>query len=144
MNYRIFIFSKNEFKIIIIGTVIGGILQVICYKYLKNHPELLNNDNSEKLEPEKPEKPGLRRFVPRGGALLEIAGAKLVINVGALIISVAQKGALAAMLLTSGGVLVSKIPETSISTVVRNALAVTHSDLEKGYILVNGKKNYFE
>ena len=50
MNYRIFIFSRNELKIIIVGTIIGGVFQLICWKYLKNHPELLNNENSKKLE----------------------------------------------------------------------------------------------
>jgi hypothetical protein len=53
MDYRIFIFSRNELKIILVGTVIGGIFQLICWKYLKNHPELLNNENSEKLEPKR-------------------------------------------------------------------------------------------
>ena len=48
MDYRILIFSRKDLKIIIIGTVIGGVLQVICRKYLKDHPELLNNENSEK------------------------------------------------------------------------------------------------
>ncbi len=66
MDYRIFIFSKNELKIIIVGTIIGGVFQLICWKYLKNHPELLNNENSEKLELKEvqPKKRGLRRFFP--------------------------------------------------------------------------------
>lgn len=137
MDYQIFIFSRNELKIVIVGTIIGGILQIICWKYLKNHPELLNNDNSEKLEPKKP---GLRRFFPRGGALVEIAGAKLVVNVAATIIFVAKKGAWIGMFLTCSGVLIKKIPKNAISTILHNALPIRHSDLEKGYILVDGKK----
>lgn len=137
MDYQVFIFSRNDLKIVIVGTIIGGILQIICWKYLKNHPELLNNDNSEKLEPKKP---GLRRFFPRGGALVEIAGAKLVVNVATTIIFVAKKGAWISMFLTCSGVLIKNIPKNAISTILHNALPIRHSDLEKGYILVDGKK----
>jgi hypothetical protein len=137
MNYQIFIFSRNELKIIIVGAIIGGILQVICLKYLKNHPELLNNDNSEKLETKKP---GSRRFFPRGGALVEIAGAKLVINVATTIIVLAQKGAWIGIFGTASVVVMKKIPINAVSTILRNALPSKHSGLEKGYILVDGKK----
>ena len=67
-------------------------------KYLKNHPELLNSKNFEKLEPKElqPKKPGLRRFFPRGGALIEIAGAN-----AATIVYIAKKGALTAMIITA-------------------------------------------
>ena len=87
MDYKIFIFSRNELKIILIGTVVGGILQIICWKYLQNHPELLNSENSKRLKPKKiqPSKPGVRRFFPRGGALVEVVGAKLVLNLGVAI-----------------------------------------------------------
>jgi hypothetical protein len=147
MDYRIFIFSRNELKIILVGTVIGGIFQLICWKYLKNHPELLNNENSEKLEPKEiqpkeiqPKKPGLRRFFPRGGALVEVAGAKIVINVAATIVSIAKKGTLTATIITAGGVLIKKVPKTAISTVIRNAFPTQHADFEKGFILVDGKR----
>lgn len=97
----------------------------------------MNNDNSEKIEPKKP---GLRRFFPRGGALVEITEVKLVVNVAATIFYVAKKGALTAMFLTASGIFIKKIPKNAISTVVRNSLPITHSDLEKCYILVDGKK----
>ena len=142
MNYQIFILSRNELKIIIVGTIVGGIFQLIYHNYIKNHPELLNNENSEKLEPKKvqPEKPAFRRFFPRGGVIIELVGAKLTINVIKTIIYVANKGALTAMLITASGVLIKKIPKTAISTVVRNSLPTTHLGLEKGYILVDGKE----
>jgi len=107
-------------------------LQIICRKYLKNNPELLDNENSKKLQPKKR---GLRRFFPRGGA-----GAKLVMNIGTVITYIAQKGTLTAILLTATGVVIKKIPANAVSRVVRNALPITHSDLEKNYILVDGKK----
>jgi hypothetical protein len=146
MDYRIFIFSRNELKIILVGTVIGGIFQLICWKYLKNHPELLNNENSEKLEPKEiqPQKPGLRRFFPRGGALVEVAGAKIVINVAATIVYIAKKGTLTATIITAGGVLLKKVPKTAVSTVIRNALPTQHADFEKGFILVDGKRIFLD
>ena len=142
MNSRVFIFSKRELTIIVLGTVLGGVLQVICYKYLQNHPESFNDENSKKIEPvNETKKPGLRRFFPRGGALIEIiGGVKIVINVASLITYIAQKGTLVGVILTTTGVIVKKIPATAVSTIVRNALPTTHSGLGKGFIIVDGQK----
>lgn len=137
MQYKVFILSKGELKIILFGTVIGGVFQLICWKYLRNHPELLNNKNSEKLEPKKP---GLRRFFPRGGALIEIVGAKIVINAAAIIVYIAKKGALTAMLITASGIFIKKIPKTAISTIIRNSLPAHHTDFKKDFTLVDGKE----
>ena len=63
-------------------------MQVICWQYLKNHPELLNNKNSEKVELKES---GLRRFFRRGGAFIEIADAKIVINIAAILTYIAKK-----------------------------------------------------
>jgi hypothetical protein len=146
MNYRILILSRNDLKIIILGTVIGGIFQVISWKYLKDHPELLKNENPEKVEPViETKKPRLRRFLPRGGAIIEITAAKLVVNIAGVITFVAQKGTLTGMILTVTGVVIKKIPTTALSTFVHNALPTMHSDLErKKYILVDGKKMYLD
>lgn len=147
MDYQVFILSRRELKIIIVGTIIGGVFQLICWKYLKeHHPELLNNENSEKLEPKEVQskKPGLSRFSPRGGALIEIASAKIVINVAATIVFIAKKGTATAMILTAGGIFIKKVPKTAISTIIRNALPTQHSDFEKGFILVDGKKMFLE
>lgn len=142
MYYQIFIFSKNEQKIIIGGTIIDGVLELICCKYLKNHPELLNNENFEKLKPKEiqPKKPGLPRFFPGGGALVEIAAAKIVINVAASIVYIAKKKTLTAMILTASGVFVKKVPKTAISKVIPNSLPTQHSGFKKDFILVDGKK----
>ena len=142
MSYRILIFSRNDLKMIIVGTVIGGILQVICWKYLKGHPELLNNQNSEEVEPViETKKPGLRRFLPRGGAILGITGAKLV----AVISYLAENGAIAGLLLSCTGVIVKKIPATAISTYLCDAFPQNLPELEKKkFILVKGKKIYLD
>lgn len=145
MDYRIFIFSRNELKIIIVGGIIGGVFQLISWKYLQNPPELLNNENSEKLESKEvqPKKPGLRRFFPRGGALLEITGAKIIINTAATLVYIAKNGAWTAIIITASSIFIKKVPKNAISTMIRNSLPTQHSDFERGFILVNGKKNFF-
>jgi len=149
MTYQVLIFSKNDLKIIIIGTVFGGVLQFVCWKYLKNHPELLKNQNSKKVEPLiKNKKPGLRRFLPRGGAFIEITGAKLVFNTAAVLNFIANKGAWTGLFLTSATVTLKKIPSTALTKYVRDALPHTHSDsgkLEtKQFTLVDGEKIYLD
>ena len=78
------------------------------------------------------------------GALIEIAAAKIVVNVAATIVYIAKKGALTSMVITASGVFIKKVPKTAISTVIRNSLPTQHSDFEKGFkkgfILVDGKK----
>jgi len=134
MDYRILIVSRKDLKIIIIGTVIGGIFQLICRKYLKNHPELLHNENVKKVKPViETKKTKLRRFFPRGGALISITGAKIVVDISAAIVYIADKGMVTGTILALIGIGVKKvpIPMNAISTVLRNALPTTHSDLEK-------------
>jgi|GEM_PF-4656715 len=43
LTYLKFLISRNDVKIIIICTITGGILQVISKRYLKNHPEFLED-----------------------------------------------------------------------------------------------------
>ena len=53
---------------------------------------------------------------------------------------IAKNGAWLTMAVTTGLIVGKKIPTTAISTVLRHALPVNHSNLEKGYVLINGKK----
>lgn len=148
MNYRILILSKNDLKLIIFGAVIGGIFQIICCEYLKNHRELLKNDNPVN----KTKNPGFRTFFPRGGVLFEVTGAKVVINLVGVITFISKKGTLTGIILAGSAVVIKKIPLTAISTVLRkvvhNASPTTHSHwgkLEKTkFFIVDGKKIYLD
>lgn len=133
MNYHVFIFSRREIKIVILGTVFGGILQLVCWKYIKDHPELLNSENSEKLEPK-------TRFFPRGGAIMELIGTKIVFNVAPTIIFLAKNGIPLGALLSGSFVVLKKIPQTAVSTVLREALPTQHSDYGKAIVLDDRKK----
>jgi len=149
MSSRILLYSKNDLKIILLGTMLGGILQVFCLMYLKNHPELLNTQNPKKVEPViGTKKTGLRRLFTRGGAILEVTGARIIVNVGGVIISLAKKGFVGGMLISFGGVTLKKIPSTAICNYLRDALPHSHTDLGKlekqQFILIDGEKIYLD
>jgi hypothetical protein len=60
--------------------------------------------------------------LPRGGAIVEITGAKIVINAVAAVNYMTQKGALLAAALSSGVIIGKKISVTAISIYVRDVL----------------------
>lgn len=78
MSSTILVFFRNDLKVIIIGTLAGALLQVICAKYIKDHLEVFDRQNSTTSEPiiENP-KIGLRRFSPRGVRCLKLSPLKL-------------------------------------------------------------------
>ena len=53
---------------------------------------MLENSNDKKVEEPvgKPKKRGLSRFLPRGGALVELTGAKIVFQIAPVITYVAK------------------------------------------------------
>lgn len=132
MDYQIFILSKKDIKLIVIGVVVGGLLQFICARYVKNHPELLNNNNPQEIAP--------KTSVPHGGALVEIAGAKIIFNIGLAVAYTAKKGALMGLLSTAGLVFFKKIkiPVNALATIVRQSLPTYYSGLEKRFFIVDG------
>ena len=67
---------RSDLRIFIICTLTGGILQIAARKYLKKHPEFSED------KPVTKRRPGLP--FPRGGALLEITGVKVLVTIVAL------------------------------------------------------------
>ena len=61
-----------------------------------------------------------RFFSPRGGALIEISGISVKI-VAKVVLNFLAKKRLLAGILTSSGIVISKIPATGISTYLRDA-----------------------
>lgn len=133
------IFCRNDVKIVIICTVTGGILQVISKRYLKSHPEFLED------APVTKKKYRLPRFIShRGGAFIEITGVSIKV-VGKVVLNFLAKKGLMAGVLTGGSLVVSKIPATAISTYLRDAFPQNLPHLEKKkFILVNGEKIYLD
>jgi len=139
------ILGRKEIKTFLIFTVTGGVLQIICRRYIKNHPEFFEEKNSnitiKEAEPgikNKNRNPRFRNFFPRGGQMIELSLAKVAITF------LADKGLLAG-LLSGVGVVLSKIPKSAISTYLRDAFPQNLPQLErKRFLLVDGEKIYFD
>ena len=135
--------SRKEIKILIIGTATGGILQVTCRRYIKNHPEFSEekNVNIKEIEPEteleiKNKNRKFRDFVPPGGAIPEVS-----IGIAKVIIKFLAENGLIAGLITGSGVALSKIPTTAISTYLRNSFPQNLPELERQkFTLIDGEK----
>lgn len=126
---------RNDVKILIIGTIIGGTLQIISKRYLINHPELLILKDAPVTN---------EKYSPRGGALVEISGISIKV-VGQVVVNLLAKYGFLAGLGSSGVVIVSKIPATAISTYLRHAFPQNLPHLEKSkFILVGGEKIYLD
>ena len=101
------LFSRKEVKIIIFGTVISGVRQIICSRYIKNHPEFLEEHNGNHKEA-KPtikngnKKPRFRLFFSRGGGVPEISDYSVKI-IAKVIIKFLAKNGLMGGLMASGG-----------------------------------------
>lgn len=120
-------FCRSEVRIIIFGTVTGGVLQILSKRYLKNHPEFLKD------------LPESKEIIPRGGEI--ISGVVLAQG----ILSFLAEHGLTAGLLSSAGLAISRIPVTSISTCLRNSVPQNLSHLEKKkFILVEERKMSFD
>ena len=131
VSIRVFLFRK-EIRMILLGTTIGGILQIIRREYIKRHPEFL------KVEPDR--KPRL----PRGGAFIEITSISIKVISKVVIKFIAKKKLLTGLLATTG-IIASKIPVSAISTYLSDALPQNLPELEKKkYVLVNGEKIYLD
>ena len=131
-------FCRDDVKIIIIGTVIGGILQVLARQYLKSHPEFLEDAPVTKKKCRRP-----RFLPPRGGALIEISVIKIVTKV--ILSFIAKKGLLAGIVVTSGSMVIRKIPATAISTYLQDSFPQNLPHLEKKkFILIGGEKIYLD
>jgi len=140
---------RKEIKIIVITTVTGGVLQIICRRYIKNHPEFLEekNGNLKKAEPgikNKNRNPRFRAFFSRGGGMVELSGINIKVIAKVAINFLAENGLLAG-LVTGSSVALSKIPTSAISTYLREALPQNLPELErKKFILVDGEKIYLD
>lgn len=152
MDVRILMFTKNDFKIIIFTTMIGAIVQIVCSKYVKDHPELFKEEKLKKIKPAtKIKRPRLQKIFLRGGALLEFTGAKIIFDINKFILFGARKAGTTALIFGTGGVIVKKIPATAISKVVSKTRKtiqglgpVTHSHYGKEYFILVDEKEQLE
>lgn len=140
--------SRKDTKIIVITTVCGGILQIICRRYIKSHPELFEGKNANLKEAEpgiknKNRNPRFRRFFPRGGAVVELSGTG--IKALAVVIKFLAENGLMAGLVTGTSVVVSRIPTNALNAYLRDAFPQNLPELDrKKFIFVDGEKIYLD
>jgi len=139
LTYLRVFFCRNYVKIVILCTVTSGILQVISKRYLKSHPELLEN------APVTKKKYKLPRFLnSRGGAFIEIMGSSISVEIQGILKFLTEHKLLRGTL-TGCDIVVSGINATAVSTYLRDAFSQNLPHLEKKkFILVDGKKIYLD
>nr|WPV76401.1 hypothetical protein [Naviculales sp.] len=134
---KIFILTRNDLKVIFIGTVVGGIVQYFCWKYVKNHPEMfeqLDEKNLEKKEPIEELKLLKRQFFTGASVnsfiSFTITDVQFVcnLNVKKFVVLFKEHGTLIFIGTATGIVTVKKIPTTAVSSIVR----FTHNRLSDG------------
>lgn len=140
---------RKEIRIIVITTVSGGVLQIICRRYIKNNPEILEKENGNLKETEpgiknKNRNPKFRGSFPRGGVVIRLSGISIKV-VTTFVVKFLAKNGLLVGLVTGSGVGLSGIPTSALSTYLREALPQNLPELErKKFILVDGEKVYLD
>lgn len=121
-------FGRSDVRIIIFGTVTGGVLQILFKRYIKNHPEFFKDLVESKERP------------ARGDEIISGSTA-----LGQAILSFLAQHGLTTGLLSSIGVVISRILISALSTYLRYSVPQNLSHLEKKkFILVEGRKIYLD
>lgn len=130
--------SQKQLQIILISTLIGGILQIVCSEYIKNHPEFVDEEK-ETPNPNLPDTtPTVPLHIPPAGALGIVQN-----TIRSIIIKILQKIILkiGAKFLAIHGILIgfvagttvalTTIPSTAISTYLNDAFIQNLAFLDK-------------
>lgn len=134
------VLGRGDVKLFIICTVTGAFLQVAARRFLKNHPEFLEDKPVTEKDCKQPKLPS-----PQGGALVKISGITIKVGVKVLLNIFAQKGLVGGAVVGAAAVAVSKIPATAVAKIIGDALPQNLAHLEaKNYILVSGEKIYLD
>ena len=143
--YKIFVYSRNDLKIILIATSIGGIVQYFCAKYVKNHPEIFEQlDSSDSKKPLPIKKPVTSPFLlnRRGGAIITISITGIVIHFGKMVVLLKGYGTVIFLGTATSILTIKKIPITAVSTTLRfirnkvsNGSPISHTDWGKTHIV---------
>ena len=158
------ILSRKETKYFIICSTAGGVLQFLCSRYIKNHPEFLEEpeisieikDSSGKVEritqeqtakitEELAKEPIVRRIIRklRGGQLSEkfIEIFLRILFKKFVKLCAAEGGKIGVGV--GAGLVLKQIPKKSIAKLLEGAIPQNLLD-KKGFMLINGEKIYFE
>ena len=161
MNPSIYyILSRKETKIFIVCTVTGGVLQLFCRRYIKNHPEILEEPEirieiknpsgkteqiTDEIINEITKKPRIFHIIKRlRGGLFQEKFAELLLKViiKKLIKLAAQKGVEIGLSIGLGAALAAA-PKKALIKIIEGSLPQNLLD-SKGFIQVNGEKIYLQ
>lgn len=127
---RILILTEKDLKIIIIGTIVSGIVQYVCWKFVTNNPELFENLDDDEFVKEiaeeiRKETSKTQKFFKRirgGGFPKRIAQKTMVELLLRIAKRCAKNGLRDSILALITFVVVEKIPKKKvISTILRYA-----------------------
>lgn len=115
------IWSKRPVRLMVIGTVIGGTLQIICTQSIKNHPEFFEDKDVKKLLSES----------PRGGDI------KTKIITGLLNIDEVSIGKLLIKVTAKAGATIALVGEASSKQIAKVFRSLDRSRLKHYLLLVD-------
>ena len=153
---RYSIFFRKEIKVFVICSVTGGLMQFFCRRYIKNHPEFLEepeitikikhpSGETEQISNEIAKETITRRMTKhlRGGQVQEkLAELFLRVILKKLVKLAAKKGVELGLSLGTG-VALAITPKKALAKVIQQSLPQDLLNKESS-ILVNGEKVYLE
>ena len=151
-----YILCRKETKLFVICTATGGLLQIFCRRYIKNHPEFLEEpkitltveDPSGKIEQisnEITKDPIIRRIIKRlrGGQLGEKIAELLLKALFKRFVKECAKIGLEAGFYLGLGVVTAITPKKALAKIISNSLPQSLLD-KKSFVKMNGEKIYLE
>jgi hypothetical protein len=155
-----YIFSRKETKVFVICTVTGGLLQFFCRRYIKNHPEFLEEPEitieiknpsgktvqiTNEIAEELAKEPIIRRIIKhlRGGQFQEKPVEILLRVMLKKFIKFAAKKAVEISIYIGAGLAFSVTPKKALAKIIEGSLPQNLLDT-KSFIQVNGEKVYLE
>jgi hypothetical protein len=131
-----------------VGWWAGGALQFIARRYIKNNREFLKKKESSPKElqlriNDENKKQKFRRFLPRGAdfGLFKVIG--INVELSKIIVNFLVNQGVLLGFLSGSGVVISKIPVTTISTFISKSFSQNLPEYGKNrFIIVKGEKIY--
>jgi hypothetical protein len=142
----------RSLKIMVLTTVCGGVLKIICRRYIKNNPEFLEkkSENLKEVEPGIKNKrrfriKNKRTFRIKNKRTFRIKNKRRFRRLAKFSIKFLAENGLIVGLVSGTSIVVSSIPTTVFIAYLREASIHNLLELErKKFILVDGKKIYLD
>ena len=151
-----YILFRKETKLFVMCTVTGGLLQFFCSRYIKNHPEFLEepeitikiknpSGKTEQISNEISKDPTIRRIINNlhGGQVQQKLAAILIRLMLKKLIQLAANKGVELGISIGAGVVLAVTPKKDLANIIEGSLVQNLLD-KKSFIRVNGEKIYLE